>query len=97
MRADAAEFKNVAIFSHYPDWAQDMINLRAQFLNEVVASGNLDQDLSGEQSEEGGDARPELLRSHAHPEVCRGAQRPQDLKTNSLCFTLEAMSTDRLR
>ena len=38
MRAAAAEFKNVAIASHYPDWAQDNINLRAQFLNDVLAS-----------------------------------------------------------
>jgi len=34
-RAHAAESTNVAIFSHYPDWAQDNINLRGKFLSEV--------------------------------------------------------------
>ena len=35
IRADAAASKNVAIFSHYPDWAQEGINLRQKFLDEV--------------------------------------------------------------
>lgn len=35
IRADAAVSTNVAIFGHYPDWAQDGINLRKKFLDEV--------------------------------------------------------------
>ncbi|CAJ1364598.1 unnamed protein product [Effrenium voratum] len=34
-RAAAASSKNVAIFSHYPDWAQEGINLRQKFLEQV--------------------------------------------------------------
>eukprot|EP00438_Fugacium_kawagutii_P003494 Skav218375 [mRNA] locus=scaffold2066:227567:228463:+ [translate_table: standard] len=35
VRADAASSTNVAIFGHYPDWAQENINLRQKFLDEV--------------------------------------------------------------
>lgn len=34
-RAQLANSTNVAIFSHYPDWPQDNINLRGKFLSEV--------------------------------------------------------------
>eukprot|EP00930_Biecheleria_cincta_P017348 TRINITY_DN1381_c0_g1_i3.p1 TRINITY_DN1381_c0_g1~~TRINITY_DN1381_c0_g1_i3.p1 ORF type:complete len:575 (+),score=66.33 TRINITY_DN1381_c0_g1_i3:93-1727(+) len=36
-RAILAGSRNVAIFSHYPDWAQNNINLRQQYLSDIPA------------------------------------------------------------
>lgn len=59
-RASIAGSRNVAIFSHYPDWAQDNINLRQQYLNDVPL--HKEKDL-----------RVLNFYGHAHSQHCDGS------------------------